>query len=148
MGWHPNQETYAAYYRQQILEERTVFVAVYQGQYCGYVTLRPKAEHGPFAKDGVPEICDFNVLPLYRKRGIGSKLLDLAEAEAFRYSDTVSLGVGLHSGYGSAQRMYIKRGYLPDGSGVWYQNKQLEQYAECCNDDDLVLYLSKRKDLN
>lgn len=53
------------------------------------------------------------------------------------------LGVGLHSGYGSAQRMYIKRGYIPDGSGVWYNNMLLEQNAQCRNDDDLVLYLIK-----
>lgn len=31
----------------------------------------------------------------------------------------VCIGVGLHAGYGSAQRMYVKRGYIPDGTGVW-----------------------------
>ena len=36
------------------------------------------------------------------------------------------LGVGLHPGYGAAQRLYIKQGYVPDGSGVWFQNKQLK----------------------
>lgn len=58
--------------------------------------------------------------------------------------ESVSLVVGLHYGYGSAQRMYIKRGYIPDGSGVWYQGEQLEQYSSCHNDDDLVLYLLKK----
>ena len=71
-------------------------------------------------------------------------MLDAAEKVASELCDTVSLGVGLHHGYGSAQRLYIKRGYIPDGSGVWYKNKQLEQYTACCNDDDLVLYLSKK----
>jgi len=33
---------------------------------------------------------------------------------------------------------------MPDGSGVWYQGKQLEQYAPCCNDDDLLLFMSKK----
>lgn len=46
--------------------------------------------------------------------------MDIAEEIAATYADTVYLGVGLHSGYGSAQRMYVKRGYIPDGSGVWY----------------------------
>ena len=55
----------------------------------------------------------------------------------------VYLGVGMHSGYGSAQRMYVKRGYIPDGTGVWYGDKVCGQYADCCNDDDLVLYLVK-----
>ncbi|WP_417419328.1 hypothetical protein [Hominenteromicrobium sp.] len=43
------------------------------------------------------------------------------EALAAETSDTVCLGVGLHSGYGAAQRMYVLRGYVPDGSGVWYE---------------------------
>lgn len=34
-------------------------------------------------------------------------------------------------------------GYIPDGSGVWYRDEVCPQYTDCCNDDDLVLYLSK-----
>ena len=86
---------------------------------------------------------DFGVLEKYRNNGIGSKLMDIAEKIALGYSDIAYLGVGLNSGYGSAQRMYVKRGYIPDGSGVWYHDKVCPQYADCCNDDDLVLYLSK-----
>lgn len=44
--------------------------------------------------------------------------MDIAEKIAFERSDEVCIGVGLHGGYGSAQRMYVKRGYIPDGSGV------------------------------
>ena len=69
--------------------------------------------------------------------------MDVAELVAGGYSDRVCLGVGLHSGYGSAQRMYVKRGYLPDGSGVWYRDEICPQGADCRNDDDLVLHLSK-----
>ncbi len=49
-------------------------------------------------------------------KGIGNKILDAAEKKATEMSEKVQLGVGLHSGYGSAQRIYIKRGYIPDGS--------------------------------
>ncbi len=49
----------------------------------------------------------------------------------------------LRHGYGNAQRLYVKRGYVPDVSGVWYNSEVLEQYAECCNDDSLVLYTIK-----
>jgi len=70
--------------------------------------------------------------------------MDVAEEIASKYSDTICLGVGLHNGYGSAQRMYIKQGYLPDDTGVWYQDKVCAPYADCKNDDDLVLYLSKK----
>ena len=71
--------------------------------------------------------------------------MDIAEQIAARYSGTVCLGVGLHSGYGSAQRLYVKRGYVPDGSGVWYGNKVCPPYdASCENDDSLILYMSKQ----
>lgn len=61
------------------------------------------------------------------------------EALAAVTSDTVCLGVGLHSGYGAAQRMYV-----PDGSGVWYEGRVWDQYAPCVNDDELNLFLSKK----
>ena len=92
-----------------------------------------------------PEIVDFSVFFHLHNRGIGSKLLDIVEQEAFRIADMVYLAVGVHSGYGTAQRMYVKRGYIPDGSGVWYRGENLAQYAPCCNDDDLLLFLSKSK---
>ena len=57
---------------------------------------------------------------------------------------SVALAVGLHNGYGNAQRMYVKRGYIPDGSGAWYRGKPCAQYeTDIANDDDLVLFLSK-----
>ena len=93
---------------------------------------------------GLPEIVDFGVLEKYRGRGIGTKLMNVAELIAKEFADRICLGVGLHSGYGSAQRMYVKRGYIPDGSGVWYNNSVCEPYASCCNDDELVLYFSKQ----
>ena len=53
--------------------------------------------------------------------------------------------VGLHKGYGPAQRLYIKRGYIPDGSGLWFNNEALAPYTPCENSDDLVLYFSKKR---
>ncbi len=71
--------------------------------------------------------------------------MDAAEEIAGQYADTVWPGAGLHSGYGSAQRMYVKRGYIPDGTDVWYRDKPCAQYeTEIANDDDLELFLSKR----
>ena len=85
------------------------------------------------------------MLQKYQCKGIGGKLMDAAEQIAARHSDTVCLGVGLCREYGSAQRMYAKRGYIPDGSGVWYQDKQCVQYETVCTvDDDLLLYLTKK----
>lgn len=113
-------------------------------KFAGYINVYPDSKQGAFANQGYPEIVDFGVLVKYRRNGVGSKLMDAAEQIAKEYSDFVYLGVGMHNGYGSAQRMYAKRGYIPDGTGVWYGDKVCEQYADCCNDDDLVLYMSKR----
>lgn len=142
-GWDKPQSQYEGYLKEQRAGERQVLVARWKGETAGYLTLLPQAPAGPFAGKGWPEIVDFNVLEKFQRRGIGSRLMDCAEEEAAKKSRTVCLGVGLHSGYGSAQRMYVKRGYVFDGSGVWYQDKPLEQCAPCQNDDDLVLYLAK-----
>ncbi|MDP4091234.1 MAG: GNAT family N-acetyltransferase [Bacillota bacterium] len=142
-GHHPNIEKYRCYYREQNSRIRYVFIGEYEGNVAGYATLLPRVKDGPFKSQGIPEVVDFNVFIKFRKRGIGNKILDIVEKVASGLSNTICLGVGVHSGYGSAQRIYIKRGYLFDGSGVWYRGEQLEQYAECCNDDDLVLFLSK-----
>ena len=119
--------------------------AVYKGLPAGYVNIYIPGLGGAFSGKGLPEIVDFGVLEKFQRKGIGSKLMDVAEQIAAEYADSVWLGVGLHSGYGSAQRMYVKRGYIPDGTGVWYRDKPCAQYeTEIANDDDLVLFLSKK----
>jgi len=136
-------DLYATYFKEQERGTRYVLIAEYDGEHAGYATLRVQATTGPFANAGIPEIADFNVLAKFRRRGIGSIILDEAEKKAGELCGRVCLGVGLHAGYGAAQRMYAKRGYLPDGSGVWYKDQVLTPYTTCCNDDDLILYMSK-----
>lgn len=143
-GWHPAIETYENYYKEQEEQKRKVFIAEYEGEVCGLCTLVMNPTEGPWAGMVYPEIVDLSVFFHVHKKGIGNKLLDVVEQEAAKVSDMVYLAVGVHSGYGAAQRIYAKRGYMPDGSGVWYQGKQLEQYAPCCNDDDLLLFMSKK----
>lgn len=117
--------------------------ALFNGEPAGYINVYPDSPRGGFGGMGLPEIVDFGVLEKFRGRGIGSRLMDEAEKIAASYAGTVYLGVGLHSGYGSAQRMYLKRGYLPDGKGVYYQGAPAVPYSEVTNDDELALYLSK-----
>ena len=119
--------------------------AEFRGEPAGYVSVYPDCKWGAFGGQGLCEIIDFNVLEKFRRRGIGTKLMDVAEEIAFSYADRVYLGVGLHSGYGPAQRLYIKRGYVPDGGGVWYGDKVCPPYAQCKNDDELNLYLIKER---
>lgn len=143
-GWEASIDKYLLRLRDQAEGRSVSLAAEYQGNIAGYINIYPDSKWGAFANQGLPEIVDFGVLEKYRRHGIGSRLMDAAEQIASNYADTVYLGVGLHSGYGSAQRMYVRRGYLPDGSGVWFQGQVCEPYASCCNDDDLNLYFSKK----
>ncbi len=142
-GWPSREEILTRYFKEQESGEREVLVAEIDGAVAGYVTILPSAKHGPFA-EVYPELSDFNVFEPFQNQGIGNLLLEEAEKRVKLISDKVTLGVGLHSGYGPAQRLYMKRGYIPDGTGVWYQNQPLEMNATIQNNDDLVLYLSKK----
>ena len=141
-GWPGREEILARYFLEQESGEREVLVAEVEGAVAGYITILPDAKQGPFA-GMAPELSDFNVFEPFQNQGIGNLLLEEAEKRVKLFSDKVTLGVGLHSGYGPAQRLYIKRGYIPDGSGVWYRNQPLEMDALCEDIGEWVLYLSK-----
>ncbi len=143
-GWDATADKYEMRIKDRDAGKAIAFVAEYNGHIAGYIHVYPDSGSGAFAQQGYPEIVDFGVLEKYRRNGIGSRMMEIAEKTAAKYADAVYLGVGLHNGYGSAQRMYIKRGYIPDGSGVWYQDEICPPYKDCCNDDDLVLYLWKK----
>lgn len=124
--------------------KKYVFNAEIDGRTAGYITLRLNSDKGPFAWEGIPELEDVHVFREFRHKGIGNMLLAAAEDKASEISNTISVSVGLHSGYGEAQRIYIRRGYIPDGSGVWYEGEPLKPYAKCFNNKNLVIYLSKK----
>lgn len=130
--------------RDNVTGKAVSIAADYDGEPAGYVSVYPYCMNGALGGRGLSEIVDFNVLEKFRRNGVGTALMDIAEKIAAEYSDTAYLGVGLHSGYGAAQRLYVKRGYVPDGSGVWYGDKICSPYSACVNDDDLILYLSKK----
>ena len=142
-GWPSREEILTRYLKEQESGEREVLVAEVESALVGYITILPIAKQGPFAEI-YPELSDFNVFEPFQNQGIGNLLMEEAEKRVKLISDKVTLGVGLHSGYGPAQRLYIKRDYIPDGSGVWYRNQPLEMNDTIQNNDDLVLYLSKK----
>ena len=143
-GWQVNERKYLDRLADNADGKAIALIAEYKGSVAGYINVYINSSWGSFANSGYCQIVDFGVFEKYRCFGIGSKLMDIAEKIASEYADTVYLGVGLHSGYGSAQRMYHKRGYIPDGKGVWYRDKIAEPYEVYCNDDDLNLYYSKK----
>ena len=143
-GWHPEIAGFMARLKDQSEGKSVALTAVYEGRPAGYVYVYLCADEGPFKEKNRPIIVDLNVLKKYQRMGIGCRLMDVAEKVAGKYADMVCLGVGLCDSYGTAQRMYVKRGYIPDGSGVWYKGERCVQYETVCTvDDDLILFLSK-----
>lgn len=142
-GWESRLNVLENYLADQNNDERVVLIAEKDDVILGYITLMKVAKHGPFL--GLyPEVADFNVFEDFQKMGIGKTLLEKIEVEASKISNVITIGVGLHKGYGPAQRLYIKQGYVPDGSGVWFNNENIDMNVSCINNDDLVLYFSKQ----
>jgi hypothetical protein len=51
--------------------------------------------------------------------------------------------VGLSSDYGAAQRLYVRRGYIPDGRGIIYRGRTVNFGEAVTADDDLVLCFTR-----
>ncbi|HFQ93343.1 MAG TPA: GNAT family N-acetyltransferase [Anaerolineae bacterium] len=148
IGWDKPIAQYEQYLEEQRMGSRSVLVATIAGKFAGYVTINWQSYYAPFRAAGIPEIQDFNVLPHFRRRGIGTALLTRAEKLVAQRSSVVGIGVGMHSDYGNAQRLYVKRGYVPDGRGLTYDGRVLKPMENTVNDDDLVLYFTKSLELN
>ena len=95
------------------------------------------------AGQNIPGVVDLIVFEKYRRKKIATMLLDAAENIAKQHCNKIYLDVCLNNDYGPAQRFYIKRGYIPDGKGVYYKEKVCETDAVCRNDDELTLWLAK-----
>ncbi len=107
------------------------------------MTVQWEPSYPPLAVAGTPELQDLNVLPSFRRRRIGTRLADHAEELVRARSGEVGIGVGLHPGYNAAQRMYVRRGYVPDGNGVTVRGEFIREGQSVTMDDDAVLHLVK-----
>jgi GNAT superfamily N-acetyltransferase len=144
VGWkNKPRSQYERYVSEQQEGLRTVFVAFVAGDFAGYVTINWSPTYPPFRAGKIPEIQDFNVLPRFRRQGVGTRLMDEAERKISVRSGAVGIGVGMLPDYGAAQRLYILRGYVPDGKGLTYEGCIVEQGDEITVNDGLVLYLTK-----
>lgn len=145
IGWEKPRSIYERYIEEQNTNLRTVFIAKMAEKFCGYVTIKWKSDYQPFNLNNVPEISDLNVLPEFRKKGIGSALIQHCESTAMKRGHAeIGLGVGMTLDYGSAQRLYVQLGYMPDGNGLHYNYKAVNYSETVTVDDDLILYFKKQ----
>jgi ribosomal protein S18 acetylase RimI-like enzyme len=142
-GWNKPASQYEHYLDEQDRGERDALVARWAGVFAGYVTVRWHSDYPSFAERHIPEIQDFNVMPQFRRRHIGTALMDEAERRIFTRAIVAGIGVGLHHDYGAAQRLYVLRGYVPDARGITSHGRRVNWGDDAKIDDDLVLWLTK-----
>lgn len=144
MGWQKPAGYFARCCQQQDAGEIILLVAVSGDDFVGHTKIVRKPPYPGFRERGIPEIQDLNVLPAYRRQGAATVLMDHAERLIGHWSNLAGIGVGLYPDYGPAQRMYVLRGYVPDGAGVAYRDVTVAPGTTVTVDDDLVLRLIKR----
>lgn len=137
-------DLFKKYLKEHTEKKRYVLLACSGGKMIGYVTLKYVSDYENFARNNIPEIVDFNVVPRFRKQGIGRKLLKRIESVAKKsgYAQ-IGIGVGLSEDYGAAQRLYVKMNYIPDATGLHYDAKPVQKGTTVRVDDSLAVYLIK-----
>jgi len=142
-GWNKPAHWYLGYLSEQRCGIRQCWLALLGGEFTGHVTLHWNPLYAGIAGKGIPEIQDLNVLPAYRRRGIASRLLDRAERAAAARARSVAIGVGLHPRHLPAQRLYLRRGYVPDGLGATYEDEYVQADEIVRFADQLVIHFEK-----
>lgn len=143
IGWKKPASIYQNYLKEQQVGQRVVWTAWQDKVFVGYVTLLWHSEYAFFRDQNIPEIKDLNVLPKFRNQGVGSQLIALAEEKAKEKALYIGLAVGLTADYGEAQKLYVKKGYIPNGRGLAYQNRPIQWGESVRMDDDALLYFIK-----
>lgn len=132
-------------WEENLSGERVTLVALNDQKFAGWLHLISKSNYPYFEEKGIPEINNFDVVPSLRRLGIGNALMDAIEQIAFEKYGVVGVGVGLYYDYGNAQRLYVKRGYIPDGRGIINEGSQVEPGSYVNVGHDLALYLIKKR---
>lgn len=137
-------DLFKKYLKEHSEKNRYVLLACSDEKIVGYVTLKYVSDYENFARNNIPEIVDFNVVPRFRNQGIGRKLLKRIESVAKKsgYAQ-IGIGVGLSEDYGAAQRLYVKMNYIPDATGLHYDAKPVQKGTTVRVDDSLAVYLIK-----
>jgi GNAT superfamily N-acetyltransferase len=137
-------QLFERYFEEEQEGHLICLVANVDGNDVGYLTIWWDSPYVSFSKRSIPEIRDLNVLPHYRGKGYAARLMAHAEEMISERSDFAGIGVGLSSDCGTAQRMYVRRGYVPDGLGLMCKYQKVDPGSKVKVDDDLTIMLTKR----
>ncbi len=132
-----------AHFADHVDGRGTTLLAVTPDEMAGYVTIRWHSENPLFAKENIPLIHDLLVFPEYQRRGIATRLMDEAEKLIATRAQKAGITVGLFDAYGPAQRLYARRGYIPDGRGACQAHRPLREGDVVTIDHDLIIWLTK-----
>ena len=143
LGWNKPASQYERYLTEEALGLRDVYIAFVDGEFAGYLTICWQSSYEPFRDEAIPEIVDFNVLPKFRRQGIGTQLMDTSESTIAKVHPIAGIGVGMDPDYGPAQRLYVLRGYVPDGRGLHYRDHHVTYGEQLTVDDELAIFLTK-----
>jgi ribosomal protein S18 acetylase RimI-like enzyme len=131
-------------FQEQMDKKRIVLLAFAEGVLAGYVHLNFNPLYAPFAHMNIPEIQDLFVNPNYRRQGIGEHLILACEKVVNELGlEAIGIGVGVTGDFGSAQRLYIRMGYVPDGAGVVFERQKIQSGDIRPIDDRLCLMVVK-----
>ncbi len=137
---HGTTQLYTSYLKASRIGKRNTIVAYYKGQLAGYATIVWVSEYEGFQEEGIPEITDIEVLDAFKRKGIATRLMDELEKLALQHSEYCSVGVGLAEPYEPAQRLYAKRGYQPDGKGIFYiEHARIHEQIEIDDNQGLMM---------
>lgn len=122
----------------------TTLIARCDGTIAGLVTVRWRSNNPAWAERNIPLVHQLIVVPDFRRTGIATTLMDAAERLAFqRGHSAIGITVGLFDQYGPAQRLYVKRGYVPDGRGACQARTPLREGQTVTVDHSLIIWLVK-----
>lgn len=145
-GRHTTEDAYfERALEEQAEKKRLVFVCRdMSGKVVGYVHYNRFPKYAPFRRFGLPEIQDLYVHPDHRQQGLGRLMLDrcIEQAKADGHGE-IGIGVGVMSGFGAAQRLYARYGFVPDGAGVTYDREPVTTGELRSLDDNLCLMMTK-----
>ena len=138
-----SRSSYTSYYEQALSGKSLIVIAQYDNQMAGYAKLDWQSDYEDLEEDEIPEIKELYVKEPFRNHGIASRLMDYLETKAQEKSEYCAVGVGLAEAYEAAQHLFAKRGYQPDGKGVFYIEPELI-HDELEVDDNQALMMIKK----